>query len=475
MASGNATSDKAAIWTRPAAAADDDGIAPSTESSPLRRRFWMAGLALALFMTTAALGNFFLPGDRAVSLRSAGYDFLAFYTGGTFVRTGQADKLYDLDAVRAFQQDVARRHGLELRPAAVGPFWNPPFYAWVFAPLSALPYRAAFYCWTIINLACLSGAMVILCRMLAGRPDASLRESCMGEAPMPRNWRTWGLVPLLTLTSMPLIMSLGHGQNACVSLLILSGAVALWRGGRFFVAGAVAGLLFYKPQLGLVVAAVMIACCGWRALAGLMMSGAALLLVTLAALPGALAAFIEKVPANLAYMQVERPYMWDRHVTLKAFWRLLIQGYEPGGTSTLSMALWLATALLLAAFVFACVWKLRRRDDSLARDRAISIAIVAMPLLMPFYFDYDLLLLAVPAVLAAREPNADRLSVAAWVALYAWLMVNPHVAALTRVNGTVVLLAALAGVTMARAMRGAAGAALEHDDAEALTPLRRAA
>ena len=29
--------------------------------------------------------------------------------------------------------------------------------------------------------------------------------------------------------------------------------------------------------------------------------------------------------------------------------------------------------------------------------------IVAMPLLMPFYFDYDLLLLAVPAVLLAGE------------------------------------------------------------------------
>ena len=54
----------------------------------------MAGLALALFLTTAAVGNSFLPADRAVSLRSAGFDFLAFYTGGTFVRTGQAEKLY---------------------------------------------------------------------------------------------------------------------------------------------------------------------------------------------------------------------------------------------------------------------------------------------------------------------------------------------------------------------------------------------
>ena len=80
---------------------------------------------------------------------------------------------------------------------------------------------------------------------------------------------------------------------------------------------------------------------------------------------------------------------------------------------------------------------------------------------MPFYFDYDLLLLAVPAVLAARGRDADGRVIAAWVALFAWLMVNPHVAALTRVNGTVVLLALLAGVTMARAMRGESTSAMK--------------
>ena len=458
----------------------------------LRRWFWRAGLALALFITTAVAGNFFLSAERAVSLRAAGYDFLAFYTGGTFVRTGQADKLYDLDAVRAFQQGVARQHELELRPQAVGPFWNPPPYAWVFAPLSALEYRTAFYVWTTINLACLTAAMVILCHIVARAPRPCIRggqplfhsaagvASCMGEPPLPRaDWRTWALVPLLTLTSTPLIMSIGHGQNTCISLLILASAVALWRSGRFFAAGAVAGLLFYKPQLAVVVAAVMVVCCGWRALAGLAMTGAALLLVTIATLPGALSAFVAKMPGNLAFMQVQRPYPWDRHVTLKSFCRLLVQGYAPGEMSTPAMTLYVATALLLAAGVVACVVKLRQRgsDDELSRDRIISVTILSMPLLMPFYFDYDLLLLAVPAVLAARERVIDRRLIVAWVALYAWLMVNPHVAALTRVNGTVMLLAALAMMTMARAMRSAAAAAAAHDAVETAepTPVRRAA
>ena len=395
-----------------------------------------------------------------MSLRSAGYDFLAFYTAGTFVRTGEFEKLYDLDAVRAFQQDVARRHAFEMRPDAVGPFWNPPVYALPFAPLSALPYPTAFAVWTVVNLICFAGAMTILCRTLGG------------------DWRTWALVPLLKLTSTPFIMSIGHGQNTCLSLLILSGAVALWRGQRLFTAGLVAGLLFYKPQLGAVVACVMVACCGWRALAGLATTGLALLLTTLLTLPGTIHAFLATMPGNLAFMQVDRPYLWDRHVTLKAFWRLLVQGYAPGEMSTPATLLYLTTAALLAAAVVTCLWKLRRRDDARdSRDGIISVTVLSMPLLMPFYFDYDLLLLAVPATLAAREAiargGAGRAEILAWLALYAWLVVNPHVATITRVNGTVILLAAVTAITMARAMKPAKLEVQTFDAAD--QSLRRAA
>jgi hypothetical protein len=410
---------------------------------------WLGGLSLALFITTAAVGNFFLQPERAVSVRSAGFDFLAFYTGGTFVRTGHAGQLYDLDAVRAFQQEVAKQNGLELRPEAVGPFWNPPVVAWMFAPLSMLSYRAAFLWWTVLNLTCLAGAMSVLCTMVGD------------------GWRTWGLVPLLTLVSMPLIMSIGHGQNACLSLLILSSAVALWRGERFFAAGAVAGLLFYKPQVGAVVAAVMIVCGGWRALAGVATTGMILLLATLATLPGALTAFIQKMPGNLAFMQIQQPYAWERHVTLKAFWRLLVQGHATGEMSGVAMTLYAATSLLLAACVVTCVWKLRQRTDAVARDEILSLTILSMPLLMPFYFDYDLLLLAVPAVLTARgflvrEEN-DRGVTIAGIALYAWLVINPHVAAITRVNGTVVVLGALVTITMAQALRRRRGSESESE------------
>jgi hypothetical protein len=121
--------------------------------------------------------------------------------------------------------------------------------------------------------------------------------------------------------------------------------------------------------------------------------------------------------------------------------------------------------------LIAAWWRTRstRIDDcwtgetrTRSRDRLISATITAMPLLMPFYFDYDLLLLAVPATLFARDrllseappTPADRWLTRAWIALYAWLLVNPGLARLTHFNLTVPLLAATALLLIRRATPG---------------------
>src|SRR5687767_5363168 len=134
-----------------------------------------------------------------------GHDFLPFYTAGTMVREGRPHDLYDLAAIKAAEYETARQSHLDLGDA-LGPFWNPPFYALPFAPLSALPYRHALAVWWSINLAALAGAIVLLCRMLPTPPARS-------------DWRTWGLVSLLILVSAPFLQALTHGQNTFISLL----------------------------------------------------------------------------------------------------------------------------------------------------------------------------------------------------------------------------------------------------------------
>lgn len=408
-----------------------------------------------MFIATLTVSNVFSHSDKAVTRNTLGHDFLAFYTAGTFVREGRYQELYNLDSVRTFQHQVASANGLELDRDSFGPWWNPPFYAWVFAPLSALPYHTALLIWTIFNCLCLACAMVLLCRMLP--------QHLGGDS------ATWGLVPLLVVTSMPFVQAISHGQNTFSSLLLLSLVVTAWREKRAVLAGMACALLFYKPQVGAIVALILTLNLGVRVLLGM---GFVLSLIGMAtswAMPGSLLSYLQQLPLNVHFMQVEHMYLWERHVTFKSFFRLLLQGRDAGEPLLSTQIFTVFTcgcfglALLLAALrtrkQVDCPWSGETRAGS--RDRLIAATIATMPLLMPFYFDYDLLLLAVPATLFAAEmirrnpeipaTRAQQWIVRLWGMLFVWMMFNPGLARAIHVNGTVILASVLSAMLIARA------------------------
>jgi hypothetical protein len=404
----------------------------------LCKRLWFGGGILATFLLTLVIGNQVIARDRSVTRQMLGHDFLAFYTAGSFVRQGRAHELYNLDSVRDFEQSTAHAAGLEVGKS-FGPWWNPPFYALIFEPLAGLPYATALDIWRWISLVAVIIAISLLTRQV-------------GVAAGRWQWKYAGLVPLLTVASMPFVQAISHGQNTFVSLLLLTLTVLAWRGERRFLAGLAAGLLFYKPQLGAVVAAAMVVDLGWASLAGLGVTGAILLATTLIAMPGSLTDWLHQLPANVRWMQVEHAYLWERHVTFKAFWRLLLQGREAGEAALATTAL---TCLCMAGVTLGlaiAALRLRRTNTTelrpVYRDRFITATITAMPLLMPFYFDYDLLLLAVPLTLYAVERVSnpglvqliDRRITIAWTLLFGWLYFNPAIALHTHVSGTVILL-----------------------------------
>lgn len=388
------------------------------------------------FLLTLAVGNFCLPESRRLTSGMVGHDFLAFYTAGTFIREGRARDLYDLEKFKTFQHELGRREGLEIG-ASFGPFWNPPFYAWPFAPLSALPYHQALAVWEGLNALCAIAAIAILIHLLRGAGYTA---------------GIWALTPILIVTSMPFIQAATHGQNTFTSLLLLCLVLLNWTRSRPLLAGIFAGALFYKPQLGAVIALALVVTSGWRALVGVAVTGSVFALVTLFTLPGVLQDYQQLLPHNLRVFQVEQPYLWDRHVTLRAFWRLLLQGRETGEMWPMTKALWIASCVGVVSLLG---WGMTKaaREMEFARPRELwfGAIILAMPLLMPFYFDYDLLLIATAAVLTVRaRPESARSLLAMWVVLFIWLLVNSTVGRLTHVNGTVLLLCGLLWMTLRR-------------------------
>lgn len=406
--------------------------------TPLTRRLWKAAGLMVILLATFLVINPFLPKDKALVGADLGHDFLAFYTAGTFARQGDYAGMYNLRAVQQFQQTLAASVGLEFISELL-PWWNPPFAALAIEPLSLLPYRTARLVWIGINLTCVLAACGLLMRMIAKLSD----------------WRHATLVPAILLTSMPFLLLVTHGQNTGISLLLLTAVVVLWRARSALAAGAVCGLLFYKPQLGALVAIALTIRLGPRALLGVGCTGVVLLVVTNTTMPGALGAFLLDMPANLTAFQEKNTYYWERHVTFKALWRLMIQGHATGPTATSVVVLWTTCTLALGGWLLKTLW---RRDGQLfTEDRAIAATIVCSPLLMPFYFDYDLLLLAIPITLYAVDrlrshlvQPFDRWTTITWTALTAYMLVHLLVAERVNVNGTTVLLIGCAGVTLAR-------------------------
>lgn len=422
-------------------------------TAPIRKRLWKLGFALALLITTLAIGNAVIPKEKAVTGKMLGHDFLAFYTGGYFARTEQLSKLYDLEAVRQFQAAVCRSAGLEVEKG-YGPFWNPPFVALAFEPLAALPYPDALKLWMILNGVVMVLSVGVLVKLLGAR-----------------DWKTWALVPLFFVANMPFIQAVSHGQNTFITLGLLLAVVILWRNEMPLAAGLVAGLLAYKPQHAAVIALVLCCSMGRQAILGLATTGVCLLAINITALPGTLQDFLFKMPANLTAFQEAQPYYWERHATFKAFWRLMLMGKSLGATTPLVLVLWGMSMAPFAIGLVVAAWREAGRKwiggfqelvkTERTRDRLIAATITSAPLLMPFSFDYDLLLLAIPATLWARElikarrplDGIDKTALFGWVGLYLWTFVNPALAGRMGVNGTVAFLAIVAGASIVRALK----------------------
>lgn len=409
----------------------------------LCKRLWLGGGAIGLFLGTLVVAGPFFDRTPGAGKLGLGYDFLPAYVAGHFARTGEFAKMYDRVAFSAMQTKVIGEAGLEM-DGRFGAGLNPPHFALVFAPLSALPYRTAAAVWCAANVVFVAASLVLLMRMLP--PGASRR----------------GLVPLLLIASMPFCQAMGHQQNTFLSLLILTVAVTCWRAGLPFAAGATIGLLFYKPQLAAVVSLVLVADLGRRAVLGL---GAALvltLLVTVLCMPGALGEYFHTLPVNVDWIQNKLQYNWGRQATFLGFWRLVVQGREIGPVTLVVRALWATCALAVTIALAIAFFRARRArtidpDSPAPRDRLIAASIACTPLLIPYCMDYDLLLLAVPAVLFATRvirpgemTRTDQWTLRAWVALYAWAYLNPGLSGMMHASLTVPLLTAVAAGLVTR-------------------------
>ncbi|SNB64261.1 Protein of unknown function [Thermoflexus hugenholtzii JAD2] len=351
--------------------------------TPIRLRYaWIAGIALWSGWLLSLLGG---SGNLDLAGQVIGTDYLQFYAAGWMIRHGQAARLYDPEAQLAAERAIIGPH-----LPAYHAFLNPPFFALLFVPFSLPPYLISFALWSALQL------LLLVLSMRALRPARFLETTA------------WAL------TFLPVFASVSFGQNGLLSLALLTGVWIMWRRNRAMAAGALSGLLLYKPHLllGLLLLWGMEGPRGWRALFGLGLTGATLLTLSGALLPEATAAygrFALNIYPDLPSWK-EFP-LWHLH-SPRGFWRLLLPG-QP----RLADALALLSALIATGAVLR-FWR-RHREEPLR----FAAAVVLTLYLTPHAMIYDGAILLLPALLLWEQAPAARPALRAafalvWVAFF---------------------------------------------------------
>ncbi len=354
----------------------------ATEIEPRTRHALAAAsgaFALALLATAllAAVGAV-----RVVTAHGgAGGDFLSFYAAGSIVRHG-GHGLYD-PGVQDFVQHALYPGTL----AHATGYPLPVFAAWIFAPLSKLPFGAAFLVWCAINLALLATLAAALERHLAAVPR------------LPRR----AFVAAFAL-SIPAVTDVVFGQVDLFVFAALFGAYLLLRREREATAGIVLAAVLLKPQFLLGVVPMLIAWRQWRTLLALAAAGVPLLVVPeLITDPHAL---IDNLALVARYRSGDNLQV---NAALMSNWR----GFIVSTTGNDAAWLWAPGTLLIAAAAYAVA--LRRwaaaRDGAASADQSYALAVMLPLLVSPHLHTQSLVLLFIPLAIFLRghfAPGAPR-------------------------------------------------------------------
>ena len=376
----------------------------------------IAGLTLALAFAVVLAGAW-LDGHWLYDAqgRPIANDFVNVFAAGKLTLEGQAASAYEWTIhkaaeVRAVGYDFGSYYG-----------WHyPPTFLFAAVTLSLLPYTAAALVWLAATLPLYA---------------ASIRAIAGDRA----GW-------LLALGFPAALWNVTAGQNGFLTAALIGGTL-LFVERRPVLAGALLGLLTYKPHFGLLFPFALIAGGHWRVLIAAAVTALVMIAASLAVFgTEAWIAFVHWMPVTSRVVLGEGGADWDRLQSLFG----LIRAH--GGGETLA---WSAQGIVaLAALAAVCaLWRSRVSYEL----KAAALGCGAL-LATPYLYMYDLVVLAVPVAflvriaLARGFTRAEALLLPAGAAL---MLIFPYVK--TQVGlAAVVIVAALVVGRLSRASSPAA-------------------
>ncbi|HEV8596623.1 MAG TPA: glycosyltransferase 87 family protein, partial [Candidatus Dormibacteraeota bacterium] len=176
-----------------------------------------------------------------------GPDFFNFYAAAKLYITNGGAAVYDIAMQRQVELEIT---GQDPSRFIVLPYFHPPYYTLLIAPLALFDYRRAYYVMAAANVLLVAALIVVLVR-----------------SSISVHGRGWLVAAAMIAGFFPLFVTVLQGQSDLVVLVPLAAAYAAWAKGRYGTAGALSALALAKPQLLLLIPVLFIARRAWRALA----------------------------------------------------------------------------------------------------------------------------------------------------------------------------------------------------------------
>ena len=353
----------------------------------VRRYALLAGIAL----WTVFVVDYATPGplDRLGKIK--GTDFVQFYANASLVVAGHTDRLYDNDALLA----AIRSAVPQARETIYVPIQSPQL-AFLFAPLSAVPYTAALVVWLLIIVTMYAAACVMLwsrCTHLR-----AFRREVIGCA---------AAFPGLYATVI-------HGQTSVFALLSITYALIALERRRALAAGIALGCLTFKPHWVIAAGTVFLLAREWKVLGGMAASAVLQIGATVAlAGPRVFLAYLSTLESigRLGDILEPRP-----GYALRSLFSVFVPNPQA------------AFVLYLLAAAFVAIVAARTWRTAVSFEVRASALVLAIVLIAPHVFEYDLIVLTpvfflVANALAAGLPTG--LADGGWTWVVAALFAAP--------------------------------------------------
>jgi hypothetical protein len=355
---------------------------------------WQSAARIVLMGTLIGVPAFFLVfgfGRNVVPVKSdilnwsstvIGADFVVFYSAAYSVLHGDPAALYGFSELKRVQAIVAAGQVRDYSWA------YPPTYLFFLVPFGLLPLAAAVWTWSIAT----SGAMAAAVYRLAPHP----------------------LSPVLAILFPANVINLMSGQNGALTAAILAAGLMLLPK-RPIAAGLVLSLLVYKPHVTAIIPLALIVG-GHYIAAAAMIAGVVVILGLSVAFFGfsTWEAFFSHGAEHFDYVV---KYVIDGRLPSFRFFTTFIGVLR--ATHDVAIA-WAAHAVVAVAALALCLFVWRRSTDGAWRALAL---VATMPLVSPYSFDYDQVVMAIPfAMLAWRSWQAGVRATDGIVLTLIWIM-----------------------------------------------------